>query len=44
MFNISIYDIQRELGAASHGISSNALAVLLQEAGFARLSRRAPKW
>jgi transposase-like protein len=38
--NLSVYDIQRELAAASHPISINALSVLLREEGFARLPRR----
>lgn len=38
--NLSVYDIQRELAAAGHPISINALAVLLREEGFARLPRR----
>ena len=39
--NLSVYDIQRELAAASHTISINSLTVLLREEGFARLPRRA---
>ncbi len=38
--NLSVYDIQRELAAAGHTISINALSVLLREEGFARLPRR----
>ena len=38
--NLSVYDIQRELGAAGHSISINALSVLLREEGFERLPRR----
>ena len=38
--NLSVYDIQRELAAAGHTISINALAVLMREEGFARLPRR----
>jgi hypothetical protein len=38
--NLSVYDMQRELAAAGHTISINALAVLLREEGFARLPRR----
>jgi hypothetical protein len=38
--NLSVYDIQRELAAAGHTISINALTVLLREEGFARLPRR----
>lgn len=38
--NLSVYDIQRELAAAGHSISINALSVLLREEGFARLPRR----
>lgn len=38
--NLSVYDIQRELAAAEHRISINALAVLLREEGFSRLPRR----
>ena len=38
--NLSVYDIQRELAAAGHPVSINALAVLLREEGFARLPRR----
>jgi hypothetical protein len=39
--NLSVYDIQRELSAAGHSRSINALATLLREEGFARLPRRA---
>jgi hypothetical protein len=38
--NLSVYDIQRELLAAGHAISINALSLLLREEGFARLPRR----
>ena len=38
--NLSVYDIQRELAAAEHDISINALSVLLREEGFERLPRR----
>jgi hypothetical protein len=38
--NLSMYDIQRELVAAGHSISINALSVLLREEGFERLPRR----
>jgi hypothetical protein len=38
--NLSVYDIQRELSAAGHRISINALSVLMREEGFARLPRR----
>jgi hypothetical protein len=38
--NLSVYDIQRELAVAGHGISINALAILLREEGFERLPRR----
>ena len=38
--NLSVYDIQRELAAAGHSISINALSVLLREEGFDRLPRR----
>ena len=38
--NLSVYDIQRELAAAGHTISINALAVLMREEGFDRLPRR----
>ena len=38
--NLSAYDIQRELAAAGHSISINALSILLREEGFARLPRR----
>lgn len=38
--NLSVYDMQRELAAAGHTISINALTVLLREEGFARLPRR----
>jgi hypothetical protein len=38
--NLSVYDIRRELAAAGHPISINALAILLREEGFARLPRR----
>ena len=33
--NLSVYDIRRELAAAGHDISINALAILLREEGFA---------
>ncbi len=39
--NLSVYDIQRELSAAGHSRSINALSTLLREEGFARLPRRA---
>jgi len=38
--NLSVYDIQRELAAAGHTISINALSVLMREEGFDRLPRR----
>jgi hypothetical protein len=38
--NLSVYDIQRELAAAGHSISINALSTLLREEGFERLPRR----
>lgn len=38
--NLSVYDIQRELAAAGHSISVNALSILLREEGFVRLPRR----
>ncbi|MGH7362022.1 MAG: transposase, partial [Candidatus Methylomirabilales bacterium] len=38
--NLSVYDIQRELGAQGQAISISALSVLLREEGFARLPRR----
>jgi len=38
--NLSVYDIQRELGEAGHTVSVNALSTLLREEGFARLPRR----
>src|SRR4051794_28891300 len=38
--NLSVYDIHREMAAAGHDISINALATLLREEGFARLPRR----
>ncbi len=38
--NLSVYDIQRELAAAGHKISINALSILMHEEGFARLPRR----
>src|SRR5262249_58937425 len=38
--NLSVYDIRRELAAAGHNISINALSILLREDGFARLPRR----
>src|SRR3954454_3504028 len=38
--NLSVYGIRRELAAAGHDISINALSVLLREEGFARLPRR----
>lgn len=39
--NLSVYDIQRELAAASHPISIHSLTILLREEGFSRLPRRA---
>ena len=38
--SFSVYDIQRELAAAGHSISINALSILMREEGFARLPRR----
>lgn len=38
--NLSVYDIQRELSAAGHKISINALSLLMREEGFTRLPRR----
>jgi hypothetical protein len=38
--NLSVYDSQRELALAGHTSSSNALAVLWRQEGFARLPRR----
>jgi len=38
--NLSVYDIQRELAAAGHSISINALSTLMREEGFERLPRR----
>ncbi len=38
--NLSVYDMQRELAAAGHAISINALSLVLREEGFARLPRR----
>jgi hypothetical protein len=38
--NLSVYDIQRELAAAGHTISINALSVLMREEGFEKLPRR----
>ena len=38
--NLSVYDIRRELAAAGHDISINALAIFLREESFARLPRR----
>ena len=38
--NLSVYDIQQELGEAGHAVSINFLATLLREEGFARLPRR----
>src|SRR3954454_21642911 len=38
--NLSVYDIRRELAAAGHHISINALATLLREEGSVRLPRR----
>ena len=38
--NLSVYDIQRELAAAGHQVSINALSALLRQEGFARLPRR----
>src|SRR4051794_12644641 len=37
---LSVYDIQRELAAAGHDISTNAPSVLHREEGFARRTRR----
>ena len=38
--NLSVYDIQHELGSAGHAISINALSLLMREEGFERLPRR----
>src|SRR3954447_3400615 len=38
--NLSVYDIRRELAAAGHDISINALSVLLRGGGSAPLPRR----
>ncbi len=38
--NHSVYDIQRELGAAGTSLSVNAISVILREEGFERLPRR----
>jgi hypothetical protein len=38
--NMSVYDIQRELVAAGHTRSINALSTLLRNEGFSRLPRR----
>jgi hypothetical protein len=38
--NLSVYDIQRELAAAGHAISINALSILMREEGFEKLPRR----
>ena len=37
---LSVYDIQRQLAAEGHTISTHSLNILLQEEGFARLPRR----
>lgn len=36
----SVYDIQRQLAAEGHTISTHSLTILLREEGFARLPRR----
>ena len=38
--NLSVYDMQRELGEAGRQVSINTLSVMLREEGFARLPRR----
>jgi hypothetical protein len=38
--NLSVFDIRRELAAAGHTISVNALSVPMWEEGFDRLPRR----
>jgi hypothetical protein len=37
---LSVYDIQRELAQAGHTLSTHSITLILQEEGFARLSRR----
>jgi hypothetical protein len=37
---LSVYDIQRDLAQAGHTLSTHSITVILQEEGFARLSRR----
>jgi hypothetical protein len=37
---LSVYDIQSELAQAGHTLSTHSITLILQEEGFARLSRR----
>jgi hypothetical protein len=37
---LSVYDIQRDLALAGHTLSTHSITLILQEEGFARLSRR----
>jgi hypothetical protein len=37
---LSVYDIQRDLAEAGHTLSTHSITLILQEEGFARLSRR----
>jgi len=37
---LSVYDIQRDLAEAGHILSTHSITLILQEEGFARLSRR----
>jgi hypothetical protein len=37
---LSVYDIQRDLAHAGHTLSTHSITLILQEEGFARLSRR----
>jgi hypothetical protein len=37
---LSVYDIQRDLAQAGHTLSTHSITLILQEEGFARLSRR----
>src|SRR5271170_306892 len=37
---LSVYDIQRDLAQAGHNLSTHSITLILQEEGFARLSRR----
>jgi hypothetical protein len=37
---LSVYDIQRDLAQAGHTLSTHSITLILQEEGFARLTRR----